>query len=282
MNYWIVKGRASRNDFDAWLRPGRPDKWRTAKPPKDWAAGDRLFFWRAARSSQVVGMGQLTKTEHREPRGTDTEFSVRYLSRILKHPVGIEELRTDHVLRATSFLKAGPSGTLFPLTQRQGKRLYALLSRNNSPIRNIWPLSKPEIDLRSAPTLDSDSGDVSESLLEGATHEIRLTRYERDFRARQLCLNHFGNTCSVCEVDFTSVYGIPERVIHVHHTVPLSSIRKRYRVDPVKDLRPLFPNCHAIVHLTQPPRSIEDLRRTVRKRRFLHEMRAMKGRLAPT
>ena len=117
MSYRVVKGRASKNDFDRWLRPGRPGRWHTARPPKDWEAGDRLFFWRAAPSAQVVGIGQLTGTGHRKPRGTDTEFSVKYLSRILKHPVGIEELRADDVLRNASFLKAGPSGTLFPSHQ---------------------------------------------------------------------------------------------------------------------------------------------------------------------
>jgi len=35
----------------------------------------------------------------------------------------------------------------------------------------------------------------------------------------------------------------------VHHLVPISKIGKKYRVDPIKDLRPVCPNCHAVIHL---------------------------------
>lgn len=125
--------------------------------------------------------------------------------------------------------------------------------------------------------------DLAERLLEGATTEIRVNAYERNPRARRACLNHYGTICFVCGVDLGKVYGrIADGFIHVHHTVPLSSIRKQYRVDPVKDLRPLCPNCHAVVHLSDSPRSVDDLRKTVRKKRFLKGIRAVADRAAQT
>jgi len=32
------------------------------------------------------------------------------------------------------------------------------------------------------------------------------------------------------------------------------------QLDPVKDLRPICPNCHAMIHRREPPYTIEDLR----------------------
>ena len=60
------------------------------------------------------------------------------------------------------------------------------------------------------------------------------------------------------------IYGAAAKhLIHVHHLVPLSKIRKAHRVDPVRDLRPVCPNCHAAIHLTNPPTGIEDLKATM-------------------
>ena len=36
--------------------------------------------------------------------------------------------------------------------------------------------------------------------------------------------------------------------IHVHHIVPISKIGKEYKIDPIKDLVPVCPNCHAMLH----------------------------------
>ena len=36
--------------------------------------------------------------------------------------------------------------------------------------------------------------------------------------------------------------------IHVHHTLELSRVPPAYQVDPVNDLRPVCPDCHAMIH----------------------------------
>jgi predicted HNH restriction endonuclease len=41
---------------------------------------------------------------------------------------------------------------------------------------------------------------------------------------------------------------------------PLASVGEEYVIDPIKDLRPLCPNCHAVIHLRQPPYSIEEVK----------------------
>ena len=60
---------------------------------------------------------------------------------------------------------------------------------------------------------------------------------------------------------FEQAYGsIGREYIHVHHLVPLSAVGEEYQVDPISDLRPICPNCHAMVHRKQPPYSVEEVR----------------------
>ena len=49
----------------------------------------------------------------------------------------------------------------------------------------------------------------------------------------------------MCGFDLVSRYGeLGDGYIHVHHLKELSSLRRSYQVDPIKDLRPVCPNCH--------------------------------------
>lgn len=87
------------------------------------------------------------------------------------------------------------------------------------------------------------------AIFEGAKKTITVNAYERDPQARQTCLDEFGYLCNICGFDFEKVYGERgKEFIHVHHIVPLSEIKKEYEVDPVKDLIPVCPNCHAMLH----------------------------------
>jgi hypothetical protein len=96
---------------------------------------------------------------------------------------------------------------------------------------------------------------------EGRSLEVRVNRFERDPEARKKCIKHYGASCQVCGLDFKDSYGaIGDGFIHVHHLVPLASIGKEYVVKPVEDLRPVCPNCHAMLHKRIPPLSIEELR----------------------
>ena len=50
------------------------------------------------------------------------------------------------------------------------------------------------------------------------------------------------------------------RYIHVHHLYPLSEAGEEHEVDPATDLRPVCPNCHAVLHLNGRCRTIEEVR----------------------
>ena len=100
--------------------------------------------------------------------------------------------------------------------------------------------------------------DPQHAYSEGAVCSMMVNAYERNALARKACLDHYGYACVVCNVDFANVYGIEfEGFIHVHHLVPLSEIKGLYEVDPIRDLRPVCPNCHAVIHHSGETRSIE-------------------------
>jgi len=84
---------------------------------------------------------------------------------------------------------------------------------------------------------------------EGARKQIRVNAYERNPQARYACVRHHGLRCAVCGLLFESRYGrIGKDFIHVHHLKPLALCRSSYELDPIKDLRPVCPNCHAMLH----------------------------------
>lgn len=99
---------------------------------------------------------------------------------------------------------------------------------------------------------------------EGQRVQVLVNRYERDQNARDECIKHHGTSCSVCRFNFEAKYGeIGRGFIHVHHLVPVSEIGEEYVVNPVKDLIPICPNCHAMIHRRNTPLSIDELQRLI-------------------
>jgi len=103
-----------------------------------------------------------------------------------------------------------------------------------------------------------------EKYYEGASKKVSVNSYERDQKARKRCIDHYGHNCQVCGFNFKKKYGkIGNGFIHVHHIKPLSEINKEYEVDPIKDLRPVCPNCHAMLHRDKNSLSIQKLKALV-------------------
>jgi HNH endonuclease len=106
----------------------------------------------------------------------------------------------------------------------------------------------------------------STPVVEGAKRQVIVNSYERDASARKLCLHKWGVNCSVCNLNFEKVYGkIGNGFVHVHHLTPISSIKEEYVLVPERDMRPVCPNCHAMLHQRDPPFLIEELRDIINK-----------------
>ena len=113
---------------------------------------------------------------------------------------------------------------------------------------------------------DEVSEEDSGILFEGAKKTITVNSYERNPNSRKKCLEYYGYRCKVCDFDFYDTYGeIGKNYIHIHHIKPLHTIGETYEVNPIKDLIPICPNCHSMVHKKNPPLTIEELKSIIKK-----------------
>lgn len=88
-----------------------------------------------------------------------------------------------------------------------------------------------------------------EAYYEGAKKSILVNKYERSSKARENAVRFHGLSCKVCEINFEEKYGIIGKdFIHIHHLVPINEIGKNYKIDFQKDLIPVCPNCHSMLH----------------------------------
>jgi 5-methylcytosine-specific restriction protein A len=98
-------------------------------------------------------------------------------------------------------------------------------------------------------------------LPEGAAIAHMANRYERRPENRAACIAIHGPVCQACGLEFSRMYGpLGRGYIEVHHRTPVSQLGEGYRIDVRHDLVPLCANCHAMVHATQPPLEISELR----------------------
>lgn len=95
---------------------------------------------------------------------------------------------------------------------------------------------------------------------EGSVKQITVNTFERSKKARKKCIEFHGCICIICNIDFGKKYGpLAEGLIHVHHKISLAEIGNEYEVDPIKDLVPVCPNCHAVIHRTKPALSVKQV-----------------------
>ena len=103
---------------------------------------------------------------------------------------------------------------------------------------------------------------------EDASRRITVNAFERSPKARAMFIAKYGAICVVCDFDFGVAFGrLGEGYIHVHHLRDLASVGEEYEVDPNKDLRPVCPNCHAMLHRGATKLTIDELKKILRHRR---------------
>ncbi|WP_162623002.1 HNH endonuclease [Billgrantia lactosivorans] len=143
---------------------------------------------------------------------------------------------------------------------RSGKRTvsyYQSISFNASYLLTIaHEIALESVDFALPEEIPGDD----QQLPEGAIRQVIVNAYERNGAARQLCIEAHGTECVACGVSMEDLYGAEARgFIHVHHLTPVAEAGERL-VDPVRDMRPVCPNCHAIIHLGGGCRSIEEVK----------------------
>jgi predicted HNH restriction endonuclease len=134
-------------------------------------------------------------------------------------------------------------------------------------VENILRIPKQEL-LQECILILSESSDrpisYTGKFIEGKVSRSESKRYERNLKAREACIDHYGTRCQICGFDFGQQYGdLGEGFIHVHHIVPLHEkaghTGKEYEVDPEVDLKPVCPNCHSMIHRGNLTRSMDEI-----------------------
>lgn len=111
----------------------------------------------------------------------------------------------------------------------------------------------------------SGSDFSNQTFEEGDSKQITSTKYERNPFARKVCIDHHGLTCSVCRFDFNKTYGdFGAGFIHVHHIKPVATRKGKYAINPIDDLRPVCPNCHAMIHRKKQELTIDELKEKIK------------------
>lgn len=113
-----------------------------------------------------------------------------------------------------------------------------------------------------------DEVDASSELVlrEGSIKQVLINVHERNTGARRICIGRYGTKCAVCGVDLGDIYG-PEfsGKLHVHHLKPIGGTDDEHEIDPIRDLRPVCPNCHMIIHSRQgEPYTIDEVKNMMR------------------
>lgn len=159
----------------------------------------------------------------------------------------------------------GSSPTLWLQDDRGGQEVAEVLW-NHAGVRNLADLPRP-----SAQSFLPEEVAVPSLYVEGACRRVSVNAYERDENARRRCIEHHGTQCCICGFSFGAVYGEEAGgYIHVHHLRPLAEIHREYVVDPVEDLRPVCPNCHAVLHLGGRCRTIEEVQQLLEQQRHAY------------
>ena len=114
-------------------------------------------------------------------------------------------------------------------------------------------------------SFDKDTG----RYVEGEAIRRSVTSYERNLIARDECIKKYGYKCQVCGINFKERYGeVGKNFIHVHHVEFLSSFKGiEHEIDPIVNLRPVCPNCHAMLHRKVNGKflSMEDLKALIKQ-----------------
>lgn len=215
--------------------------------------GDRAFLVRlGSKPRGIMASGFVVSEPFLSPHwdGTDKE-----IYRVLIEFDVILNPNKESILTLDS-LQTGNLGKQQWTPQNSGISIH---SDCLEELESTWFDFLTSMDIQSNP--NKDSSETVQTFTEGTPIQIIQTRHERNPYARAVCLEHYGFSCSVCEFNFEIRYGkLGNNFIHVHHLTQVSTIGKKYNVDPINDLRPVCPNCHAMLHKKNPPLTIEQLK----------------------
>jgi 5-methylcytosine-specific restriction enzyme A len=216
--------------------------------------GDRFFIIRLGEEPRgLVGSGWVTsrpfEDTHWNPEeaaGATARFVHIVFERLESHPI-----------MSWAELHQQPFASFRWGIQMSGVRIPDEVA---DPLEELWTQRSPRDGIFSGEAA------TRSDFREGAATRVYVNRYERDPKARAACISVLGSRCSCCGISMEEKYGpVAADLIHVHHLEPLGEVRSERQIDPVRDLRPVCPSCHTVIHLRKPPFRIEEVRQFLQR-----------------
>ena len=246
-DYWLDKIQSTEGEAtsDGW--------WSKGSRKGGISKGDDLVLFLHGAGGGIIASGTAASEVYKDSADGTNWIDVEW-----EHWVAAEDCLPVELLAssiAPRFFEFAPRGS--------GQRL---LDKEAASLKRAWQ----EL-LEQSPSLSGDEAGVrvpgGQTVPEGAISRAEVNRYERSRWARAECLKHYGHTCQVCGLDFGERYGeLGRGFMHVHHVTPLHEVAGNpdYRLVPIKDLRPVCPNCHAMLHRPKDRTlTVEELRRLI-------------------
>ena len=255
MKYWIVPSKDSTFRIgDALAAQDGMADWRTDK----FSEGDIVFIYKIKPEQRIRYRMEVVKAKMIFDQALEQEAfwadKDQYYSGMISFYARLKlvEEYTDDILSLHHLHEHGYQGDVRSVREIKDRDLLDFLLHPHQLVNDdVYDVDYPEDD---------------EKLYEGALMKVNVNKYERNQKARKECVAKKGYQCVVCGRDFELTYGeIGKNFIHVHHLIPISSIGKEYNLNVDKDLVPVCPNCHYMLHRKNPPYTIEELKEILAK-----------------
>jgi len=249
-----------QNEYDEYFQKferGDDLRW-SCGTTKKIRVGDQFYLLKSGTEDRgVIGSGTIVKSPYLDKHFTkehaDSGLDALYVG--VRFDFLTKPGMLSPIIRQ-ELDAPGLSSTVWDV-QGTGKQISDEVARE---LDRLWRARVPMDELRTPDELDS----APSPLREGTARQVLVNAYERHPDARRRCVNKWGMNCSVCQFRFDATFGdLGKGYIHVHHLTPIATIGTEYQLDPERDLRPVCPNCHAMLHRHSPPLSIEELQKII-------------------
>lgn len=269
MNTWIISANPATYKHDLAFKEQGFIDWRQAlNPLYDYTKGDIVYIYctepemKIMYKTEVAKIG-LPKDEIKDKKKywvdkSNYKSADKYVRLRLLAKSDSDKLA--YAILKKKFKFVAPQG--IGKYEVKGKMLEYIEKCFNKNKKNDFSIVEPK-------DLFPDE-DIPKQYIEGAEYTIMVNKYERNMKARQKCIEKHGIECSICGLNFEKYYGkVGAGFIHVHHIKPLSEINEEYKVNPEKDLIPVCPNCHAMLHrqINGEYISVKQLKNIVKKKK---------------
>lgn len=234
-----------------------PDRWATGQRTSGIDPGDHVVLLAQGKHRGLVRRGLARSSIYQDEHWQDENEIANYVDVVWTEVVDLaDRLEIEELKRVAP-------GTNWDAFFSSGNQLKA---GDATAVQGAWAAWYRGVNAADEAMGGDEAGAIpppGSKIIEGALTTKTVNVYERSKAARQKCIDHFGARCAVCGIDFGAVYGaFADGFIHVHHTTPIAEVGDAYEVDPIADLVPVCPNCHAMIHYKAggTPRTVAEVK----------------------